>query len=230
MNIILLGPPGAGKGTQSKFLEERLGMIQLSTGDMLRGHVAAGDAIGQKAKALMDQGKLVPDEVLIDMISERIRQPDCANGFILDGFPRTEPQAEALEKMLAANGMALDAVIRLKVDPQALVERISGRFSCGACGASYHDKFNQPKKPDTCDYCGKTGSFKRRSDDTADKVQTRLEAYEQQTLPIIPFYEARSLLKEVDGMAEMDVVRDQILAILGQKQGGVAEGRRFLSV
>jgi len=214
MNIILLGPPGAGKGTQAKRLEEAYGVVQLSTGDMLRAAVASGSEIGAKAKAIMDAGKLVPDEVIIAMIHDRITQPDCAGGVILDGFPRTVPQAEALDRMLAENRLKLDHVIEMKVDDAALTERITGRFSCAKCGASYHERFNRPKIDGVCDVCGGT-AFKRRADDTAETVKARLDAYYAQTAPILPYYEARGILRSVDGMADIVEVGRQIDAILG---------------
>jgi adenylate kinase len=213
MNIILLGPPGAGKGTQAKRIEEKHGLIQLATGDMLRAAVANGTEVGRKAKPIMDAGKLCPDEILIAMIAERIAQPDCAKGFILDGFPRTVRQAEALDEMLAAKHRELDHVIEMKVDEAALVDRVTGRFSCTRCGASYHDRYNQPKVAGVCDVCGNT-SFSRRADDNAETIKARLEAYRSQTAPILPYYRKKKILVAVDGMAEIDEVTRQIDAIL----------------
>jgi len=215
VELILLGPPGAGKGTQSKLLETRYGIAQISTGDMLRAEVKAGSPIGLEAKAVMDAGKLVSDDILIRMIGERIHRPDCAKGFILDGFPRTVPQAEALDKLLHNTAVDLDAVIELKVDEAILVERISGRFTCAKCGEGYHDKFKLPKADSVCDVCGST-EFTRRPDDKAETVHARLEAYNAQTAPILPYYKAQGRLFSVDGMAEMDEVERQIEAVLRQ--------------
>jgi adenylate kinase len=213
MNIILLGPPGAGKGTQAKRIEEKHGLLQLATGDMLRAAIAAGTEIGKKAKPIMAAGQLVPDEILIAMIAERIAMPDCAKGFILDGFPRTVPQAEALDAMLASNRRRLDHVIEMKVDEAALVDRITGRFTCTNCGASYHDRYHQPRQPGICDVCGNT-QFSRRPDDNEETIKARLAAYHAQTAPILPYYKTKGILVAVDGMAEIDEVTRQIDAIL----------------
>jgi adenylate kinase len=213
MNLILLGPPGAGKGTQAKRLEGEHGLVQLSTGDMLRAAVASGSALGRQAKQVMEAGQLMPDDIIIRMIAERIAQPDAKRGFVLDGFPRTEAQAEALAKMLAEHGRKLDAVIELGVDEAALIERIAGRFTCAACGAGYHDKYQRPKREGVCDKCGGT-NFVRRPDDNAETLKTRLAAYRAQTAPIIPYYRSRGLLRRIDGMAAPDEVTRQIEAIL----------------
>lgn len=209
MRLILLGPPGAGKGTQAQWLKEAYGIPQLSTGEMLREAVAAGTEVGREAKAIMEAGQLVSDEVINRIVAERIDQPDCAQGFILDGYPRTINQAEALDAMLAERGLKLDAVIELTVDQDALVERISGRFSCATCGAGYHDKFKPTRAPGVCDVCGST-EFVRRKDDNAETVRSRLQAYEAQTAPLLPFYRARGLVRQVDGMAPIEEVTEGI--------------------
>jgi adenylate kinase len=205
MRLILLGPPGAGKGTQAQWLKDTYAIPQLSTGDMLREAVAKGSEVGREAKAVMEAGKLVSDAIINRIVAERIDEPDCTNGFILDGFPRTIPQAEALDRMLAERGLKLDAVVEIRVDNAALVERIAARFSCARCGAGYHDTFKPTKVPGVCDECGST-EFVRRKDDNAETVKARLAAYEAQTAPLLPFYAAKGLLRTVDGMAPIGEV------------------------
>jgi adenylate kinase len=213
MNLILLGPPGAGKGTQAQRLQRERGLVQLSTGDMLRSAVASGSELGKKAKGIMEKGDLVPDPLMIGLIEDRIAQPDAAQGFILDGFPRTEAQAKALDEMLAHTVKKLDRVIEMEVDEKALIERIVGRYTCARCGTGYHDKFKRPKVDGVCDVCGST-EFIRRQDDNARTMKTRMAAYRAQTQPLLPYYEARGVLRKVDGMASMDEVYRQISGIL----------------
>jgi adenylate kinase len=209
MRLVLLGPPGAGKGTQAERIAARYGIPHLSTGDMLREAVAADTEVGRRAKAIMDAGQLVPDEVMNRLVAERIAQPDAARGFVLDGFPRTVAQAEALDELLDQRDERLDAVLELAVDDDALVDRISGRFACARCGAGYHDRFKQPEVEGVCDVCG-SRDFVRREDDTPETVRARLNAYHAQTAPLLPYYRDKGLLAAVDGMAEIDDVSSAV--------------------
>lgn len=213
LNIILLGPPGAGKGTQASRLVEEHGMVQLSTGDMLRAAVRAGTPIGLQAKAVMDAGELVSDEIVSGLIGERLDELGNETSVIFDGYPRTAAQAEALDGILAARGRKLDHVVELVVDEDALVDRITGRFSCANCGEGYHDRYKLPKVKGTCDVCG-SHDFKRRPDDNEETVRTRMAEYRAKTEPILPIYEARGIVSKVDGMAAIDAVNDAIEAIL----------------
>ncbi|MGL4402743.1 MAG: adenylate kinase [Fusobacteriaceae bacterium] len=213
MNIMLFGAPGAGKGTQAKPVMDRYGIPQISTGDILRAAIKSGTAMGLEAKKFMDEGKLVPDTTIIGIIKDRIAEADCKKGFILDGFPRTIPQAEALEAIMKELGIKLDKVISLNVPDSAIVERITGRKNCPACGASFHVKFNPPKVEGVCDYCG--GELITRKDDTEETVVTRLKSYHEQTAPLFHFYKERGVMAEVDGMKPLDEVTAEIFKILG---------------
>jgi len=209
VNLVLLGPPGAGKGTQAARLKERYGVAHLSTGDMLREAVAAGTEVGKEAEGIMARGQLVPDGLINRVVAERIGQPDCAEGFILDGFPRTIAQAGAMDELLAERSLKLDAVIELAVDDEALVDRIAGRYACAKCGALYHDSGKPTTVPGTCDVCGST-EFVRRADDNPETVRARLRAYHEQTAPLLPYYRDKGLLVTVDGMADIDDVSEEI--------------------
>jgi len=215
VNLILLGPPGAGKGTQAKLIEDKRGLKQLSTGDMLRGAVAQGTEMGKKAKAVMDRGELVSDDIVVSIIAERLDKPDVKKGFILDGFPRNQAQAEALDRMLDDKGLKLDAVIEMKVDDEALVERIAGRYTCAKCGKGYHDRFEKPKKAGVCDVCGST-EFVRRADDNEKTVRDRLQIYNKQTAPLVDYYGRTGVLHKVNGMADIAQVTRQIEDVLGR--------------
>ena len=212
MKLILLGPPGAGKGTQAKILMDRYGIPQISTGDILRAAVKAGTPMGLRAKSFMDAGGLVPDEVVVGIVRERIQEDDCKAGFILDGFPRTVPQSDALAEALTALSCPLDAVISLAVDVEALVDRLTGRRTCRDCGLGYHVTFAAPKAAGICDACG--GELVQRDDDREETIRRRLDVYNEQTSPLIDYYRNSGLLSEVDGMLSMDAVQDEILAIL----------------
>ena len=211
--LILLGPPGAGKGTQARMLEEKFGLVQLSTGDLLRGAVAAGTEAGKAAKAVMEAGQLVSDEIVIAVLKDRLTDDDTANGVILDGFPRTTAQAAALDELLAQSGQKINAAISLEVEDEAMVERISGRYTCAKCGEGYHDSFKKPDVEGTCDKCGGT-EFQRRADDNAETVRSRLEAYHAQTAPLIDFYRGRGSLQEVAAMGAIDEIAATLAEIV----------------
>ncbi|MDE2446322.1 MAG: adenylate kinase [Alphaproteobacteria bacterium] len=215
MNLILLGPPGAGKGTQAKILEQGHGLKQLSTGDMLRAAKDAGTEIGLKAKAVMDRGELVSDDIVIGIVSERLDMPDVQKGVIFDGFPRTTAQAAALDKLLASKGQKINAVIEMKVDDEALVKRITGRFTCAKCGTGYHEEFAKPKRLGVCDKCGST-EFTRRPDDNEKTVRDRLQVYNKQTAPLVDYYRGQGNLHVIDGMADIADVTREMEAVLRQ--------------
>ena len=209
MNLVLLGPPGAGKGTQAKRLQDLRSLVQLSTGDMLRAAVAAGTELGRKACDIMERGELVPDELVVGLIAERVDADKGGAGFILDGFPRTIGQAEALDALLQSRGQQVDKVVVIEVDDDALVSRITGRFTCATCGEGYHELFKRPKVEGVCDVCGGT-EFSRRKDDTEEVVRERLKAYHAQTEPLIGYYKAQGKVRAVDGMADIETVQKEI--------------------
>ena len=211
--LILLGPPGAGKGTQARMLQDRFGLVQLSTGDLLRAAVKAGTEAGKKAKAVMEAGELVSDEIVLAVLKDRMRDPDVSRGVILDGFPRTTGQAEALDALLAEQDLSIGAAISIEVDDAAMVRRVSGRYTCADCGEGYHDEFKQPAKAGVCDKCGGT-AFNRRADDNAETVTARLSAYHAQTAPLIAYYQARGVLERVDGMGSIDAIARDLGAIV----------------
>ncbi|MDP2582271.1 adenylate kinase [Shimia thalassica] len=211
--LILLGPPGAGKGTQARMLEDKFGLVQLSTGDLLRAAVAAGTEAGLAAKAVMEAGDLVSDEIVINILRDRLKDDDCAKGVILDGFPRTTVQAEALDVLLAESNQKISAAISLDVEDAAMVTRISGRYTCGGCGEGYHDEFKQPAVAGTCDKCGGT-EMKRRADDNAETVASRLEAYHAQTAPLIAYYDGKSSLERIDAMGDINAIAGNLSAIV----------------
>ena len=214
MNLVLLGPPGSGKGTQAKRIEQSRGICHLATGDMLRAATASGSELGTRVKGIMDSGQLVPDGIMIDMIAARIGEPDCGAGFVLDGFPRTVPQAQALDDMLARRGLGLDRAILIKVDEAVLIDRLAGRFSCAGCGASYHERYHRPQIEGVCDVCS-SGEFVHRPDDRPEAVHARFEVYRRQTAPILPYYRDRGILHCIEGMGGIDEVTRQIETILG---------------
>jgi adenylate kinase len=213
MNIILLGPPGAGKGTQAKRLEASRGLIQLSTGDMLRQAVAAGTEQGKKAKAVMERGELVSDDIVVGIVADALRGPIAVKGYVLDGFPRNVAQAKALDHILETMGLRLDAVVNMEVDDEALIERLAGRYTCASCGKGYHDTLEKPKIAGVCDNCGDT-EFVRRADDAPATVRSRLAIYHQQTKPLIEYYASKGKLRSIDGMAGIDAVTRQIEEVL----------------
>ncbi|MGH7029979.1 MAG: adenylate kinase [Stellaceae bacterium] len=221
MNLVLLGPPGSGKGTQAKRIGQTRDLRHLATGDMLRAATASGGEFGMRVKGIMDSGQLVPDDVIIDMIARRIVEPDCQAGFVLDGFPRTMPQARALDLMLAQRKLGLDQVILIRVEEAVLIDRLAGRFTCARCGASYHRRFHRPRDDGVCDVCG-SREFVQRPDDRPEAVKARLAVYDGQTAPILPYYRARDILSVVDGMSGIDEVTHRIEQILSE--GGRPHG------
>ncbi|WP_299504783.1 adenylate kinase [uncultured Roseobacter sp.] len=211
--LILLGPPGAGKGTQARMLEEKFGLVQLSTGDLLRAAVARGTPAGKEAKAVMEAGGLVSDEIVLAILSDRLKAADCARGVVLDGFPRTTGQAEALDDLLAKAGQRINAAISLEVDDAKMVIRITGRFTCGGCGEGYHDTFKPTKTDGICDACG-SQDMKRRADDNASTVMSRLDAYHEQTEPLIRYYDRKGALERINAMGEIDTIRREIARVV----------------
>ncbi|APX17510.1 adenylate kinase [Phaeobacter inhibens] len=211
--LILLGPPGAGKGTQARKLEQGFGLVQLSTGDLLRAAVAAGTPAGLAAKAVMEAGELVSDEIVINILRDRLAEPDCAKGVILDGFPRTTVQAEALDRLLAESDQQINAAVSLEVDDAAMVARVAGRYTCGGCGEGYHDQFKQPRVAGTCDACGST-DMTRRADDNAETVTSRLAAYHAQTAPLISYYDGKGVLNRIDAMGEINQIATALSAVV----------------
>ena len=216
--LIMLGPPAAGKGTQARKQEEKIGLLQLSTGDLLRAAVAAGTPAGKAAKAVMEAGELVSDQIVIDILRDRLAEPDCAKGVILDGFPRTTVQAQALDALLAESGQKINAAISLEVDDAAMVTRISGRFTCGGCGEGYHDTFKPTAEKGKCDKCGST-DMKRRADDNAETVASRLEAYHAQTAPLISYYDAKGALQKIDAMGDINDIASRLQAMVARATG-----------
>jgi len=213
-NLILMGAPGSGKGTQAKILQEKLGIPQLSTGDMFRQEAASGSALGKQIKDLIDKGSFVPDEITISLIRGKLKSPECVNGFILDGFPRTLPQAEVLDKMLSDMGSQITKVIEISVPDEYVIERIVGRYTCAVCGTGYHDVFKKPAQEGVCDKChGK--DFVRRADDNRETVEARLEKYHAMTAPILPFYEKKGLLVSIDGTGSIDAVSERVKKVIG---------------
>ena len=217
MNLILLGPPGAGKGTQAKILIKKYGIPQISTGDILRAAVKDQTPMGVKAKGFMDSGALVPDEVVVGIVDERIAQNDCTNGYILDGFPRTVAQADALSSMLRAKGNGIDHVIAITVDNEELLKRITGRRTCKGCGTGYHLLYDPPKKSDVCSAC--SGELYQRDDDLEETIRRRLEVYEEQTSPLITYYADRNLLRTIDGMGDIEEIQRKLIDIIESTEG-----------